>query len=979
MRGLFDNFLFQIPSYQRTYAWEEGQLKDLWNDLERTLRESDAQSRRHFLGPITLHLQERGVWMSRNGERKFMRVANIVDGQQRTTTLLIFISSLVRARLSSPVLPDPVPADFRESDAIQFVQRLTDHYFVIEVFHSHTYDPKVSGYPRKLRRFETDILSIGDESSDDASGFLYDILLATNRSDIPRLRQRLKHMSGVATVPLGRMVDAAEFFDKQFTKYILNQKHEEALQLLDELADRVVSQDLRMCAYGTSDESLCAKAFDCLNNRGKPLNQLDVMKAFLNYKAMSLPQATDRRAIQNKTRVVWQYIYVLEAKFCLTLENESQLLAYHFMLIWSGHSNGAVRTGHGPGAKADPQEMKDVKKLLKMITGADAKASNNDLVNYITGNSLFGRSDKALCETLHFYLDTLWKFAHAVLPLMARSSTHKNNVSVPRPPLIVATSLSQLAGDGAAEHRVLVWPHDLNNRARDLLAVSTCYQHKNYLETLIPLLGALSLRPDDDPAPPAAYVACMDIFETHFFRKYCANLSEQAQKTCCPRGIELKASGSNGLPKLILMVCEELCQVDTGKDGTRPSPLLGKPEAEDIEVTLRHVGRYFWEACGLQGRAGGNWPHGCTAKSPTSELFDKTVLYGLEQMRQRNSETPPDYGFSRTFGLAGTRGGMQHEDFQEPSGGIAGRSWAQPLKALCFMYELSRLQSEPELKLLAVGTATTRPRKGKGKAAAREEVDVPDNVLETCRLLRKNLMQKSANALQIEHIVPCVAWLEKSELYDTWKVDLDRHLPRGSSSKADEKFKLVEWKLGNFMLVSGARNREMAKMDLAEKMQYYGDGGEHGAQTACEREVPRDYPNASNIKTFVDARTKAMLNFMDQRYDSLRGEFDILLDRLNDEVSRGPAFRDVEDKLVNDEQRASGGGQDDGGGGGPGPSSPKGPQVTEADDEARARAEPDQPHEAETEEEEDEEDEDEDEDDDDEEEEASAEKDEVRH
>ena len=110
---------------------------------------------------------------------------------------------------------------------------------------------------------------------------------------------------------------------------------------------------------------------------------------------------------------------------------------------------------------------------------------------------------------------------------------------------------------------------------------------------------------------------------------------------------------------------------------------------------------YFWEACGLRG--GGTWPHGCTAHSPTSELFDKTVLHGLEQMRQRCSEVPPDHGFSRSFGLAGTRGGNQHDEFKEPSGGMAGRSWAQPLKALCFMYELSRLQSE--VRVLAVATA----------------------------------------------------------------------------------------------------------------------------------------------------------------------------------------------------------------------------------------------------------------------------------
>ncbi|MPW49434.1 DUF262 domain-containing protein, partial [Moraxella catarrhalis] len=32
--GVIEKGVFEIPSYQRGYTWQERQLKDFWNDLE---------------------------------------------------------------------------------------------------------------------------------------------------------------------------------------------------------------------------------------------------------------------------------------------------------------------------------------------------------------------------------------------------------------------------------------------------------------------------------------------------------------------------------------------------------------------------------------------------------------------------------------------------------------------------------------------------------------------------------------------------------------------------------------------------------------------------------------------------------------------------------------------------------------------------------------------------------------------------------
>ncbi len=83
-----DNFfktganIFVIPDYQRPYSWKKEQLEDLWSDID-TLDEDDT----HFIGSFVLISQ-----MNRPGEYNKLEV---VDGQQRLTTLSIFIKVLL--------------------------------------------------------------------------------------------------------------------------------------------------------------------------------------------------------------------------------------------------------------------------------------------------------------------------------------------------------------------------------------------------------------------------------------------------------------------------------------------------------------------------------------------------------------------------------------------------------------------------------------------------------------------------------------------------------------------------------------------------------------------------------------------------------------------------------------------------------------------------------------------------------------------
>ena len=83
LASLFKEGFFRIPSYQRRYSWDERQHKDLFNDLLEAFKTKTV----HFLGTLSLQLIE---------TKGFSSTYNIIDGQQRFTTLMILYSELAK-------------------------------------------------------------------------------------------------------------------------------------------------------------------------------------------------------------------------------------------------------------------------------------------------------------------------------------------------------------------------------------------------------------------------------------------------------------------------------------------------------------------------------------------------------------------------------------------------------------------------------------------------------------------------------------------------------------------------------------------------------------------------------------------------------------------------------------------------------------------------------------------------------------------
>lgn len=91
-----DKYLFRIPSYQRPYAWTTEQVSELFDDIKTACEDSTtvADLSPYFLGSIVL---------IKDPQRP---EADVVDGQQRLTTLTILMSvlrDLSEAKIASAI------------------------------------------------------------------------------------------------------------------------------------------------------------------------------------------------------------------------------------------------------------------------------------------------------------------------------------------------------------------------------------------------------------------------------------------------------------------------------------------------------------------------------------------------------------------------------------------------------------------------------------------------------------------------------------------------------------------------------------------------------------------------------------------------------------------------------------------------------------------------------------------------------------
>lgn len=82
--SIFNGNKFIIPTYQRKYSWTENERYALWQDIEESLK----SNMNHFIGTLSFKENET-VGLSTD------TLYEIIDGQQRVTTIFILLSTLI--------------------------------------------------------------------------------------------------------------------------------------------------------------------------------------------------------------------------------------------------------------------------------------------------------------------------------------------------------------------------------------------------------------------------------------------------------------------------------------------------------------------------------------------------------------------------------------------------------------------------------------------------------------------------------------------------------------------------------------------------------------------------------------------------------------------------------------------------------------------------------------------------------------------
>lgn len=79
---------FAIPVFQRVYSWNARQCEELWDDIMAAGAQSNQKSDPHFMGML-LYAADPDSWQG-------LLQLNIIDGQQRLTTVSLLLCALAR-------------------------------------------------------------------------------------------------------------------------------------------------------------------------------------------------------------------------------------------------------------------------------------------------------------------------------------------------------------------------------------------------------------------------------------------------------------------------------------------------------------------------------------------------------------------------------------------------------------------------------------------------------------------------------------------------------------------------------------------------------------------------------------------------------------------------------------------------------------------------------------------------------------------
>lgn len=291
LNEIFNEKFFRIPDFQRGYSWGETQLEDFWEDIVNL-----KNDRVHYTGMLTVEPVTReeisniekwqdDLWLFERGFKSYY----VIDGQQRLTTAIILINEILSY----------LDAD---EDILFEAKSVWNKKFLFQAYKGD-YKSYIFGYER-------------DNPSDE---FFKTKILNQQSSTSDKVPEN--------TLYTKNLLAAKSFFQKKLTDTTSEQK--------EDVFKKLVSA-LKFNFYEIDDDLDVFVTFETMNNRGKPLSNLELLKNRLIYLSTLLDiDSKQCAALRKEINESWKTIYEFLGKNKDKRLDDDAFLSDHWIMYFT--------------------------------------------------------------------------------------------------------------------------------------------------------------------------------------------------------------------------------------------------------------------------------------------------------------------------------------------------------------------------------------------------------------------------------------------------------------------------------------------------------------------------------------------------------------------------------------------------------------------------------------------------------------------
>lgn len=308
LQDLFNKKIFRIPDYQRGYSWSSQQLNEFWEDIINLPLDRD-----HYTGMISLkklNRNETDKWTEENWlfDTWGFNAYHVVDGQQRMTTFVILINEIVKFYRNLEENKNKTN-DTIYISSIPLTKIIEDYLVIVK--------PDSEGQ-LKTYKFGYEVDNPSHEF------FKHKILEEPNGGDIKETFYTLN----------------LEKAKKHFADSLKELYEKGQISDIEKLYIKL-TQRLKFNIYNINNDFNVFIAFETMNNRGKRLSNLELLKNRLIYLSTLFDNDEDvKSTIRTKINDTWKEVYGFLGKNKDKSLNDDEFLQAHW-IIYFGYSRKA--------------------------------------------------------------------------------------------------------------------------------------------------------------------------------------------------------------------------------------------------------------------------------------------------------------------------------------------------------------------------------------------------------------------------------------------------------------------------------------------------------------------------------------------------------------------------------------------------------------------------------------------------------------